>query len=64
LQRDVERRGKLGDEQVFAVEPRKDRPPYRVGQRAEHQVEGLVVGLRVIHGDALFNNADDSQSLN
>jgi len=62
LQRDVERRRELGDEQVLTIEPREDRPPDRVGQRSEHQVEGLVVGLCVFHARVLLNLSDDNQS--
>ena len=39
LQRDVERRRKLGDEQILAVEPRQHRPPDRIGERGKDAVE-------------------------
>jgi hypothetical protein len=49
LQRNVERRGELGDEQVFAIQSVEYRAPNRVGERAKHQIEGFFVGLGIGH---------------
>jgi hypothetical protein len=61
LQRDVERLGKLGDQTIPAVEPGQDRSPHRVRQRAEYQVQCLVVGLRLFHAWILLNRRDYNQ---
>ena len=51
LQRDVERRRKLGDEQILAVEPRQHRPPDRIGERGKDAVEQRFFGrLTRIYG--------------
>ena len=39
LQRDVERRCELRDEQVVTIEPRQHRPPDRIGERGKDAVE-------------------------
>jgi len=46
LQRDVERRGQLRDQQIRAIEPDQHRAPDRVGQRSENAVEVRLVGRR------------------
>jgi len=44
LQRDVERRRQLRDEQVLTIEPRQHRPPDRVGKRGKDAVEQRLSG--------------------
>ena len=64
LQRNVERRGELRDEQVFFIQSVEDFSPYRIGESAEHQIQGLVAGFRLIHAQSIMNLADDNQQLN
>jgi hypothetical protein len=44
LQRDVERRRQLRDEQVLAIEPRQHRPSDRIGKRGKDAVEQRFFG--------------------
>jgi hypothetical protein len=44
LQRDVEWRRQLRDEQILAVEPRQHRAPYGIGERGKDPVEGCFFG--------------------
>ena len=46
LQRDVERRGQLRNQQIGAVEPGQHRAADRIGERGEHAVERRRVGRR------------------
>ena len=51
LQRYVERRRKLGDEQILAIEPRQHRAPDRIGERGKDAVEQRFFGrLARIYG--------------
>jgi hypothetical protein len=44
LQRDVERRRQLRDEQILAIEPRQHRAPDRIGERSKDAVEQRLRG--------------------
>ena len=44
LQRDVERRRQLRDEQIRAIEPRQHRAPDRIGERGKDAVEQRLPG--------------------
>jgi hypothetical protein len=44
LQRDVEWRRQLRDEQILAVEPGQHRAPYRIGKRGKDPVERCFFG--------------------
>jgi len=44
LQRDVERRGQLRDQQIRAIEPRQHRAPDRIGQCGKHAIEHRLLG--------------------
>jgi len=44
LQRDVERRRQLRDEQILAIEPRQHRAPDRIGERSKDAVESRFFG--------------------
>jgi hypothetical protein len=57
LQRNLERRRQLGDEQIFAIQSVEYRAANRIGERAEHQIEGRVVGFRNIHAADLISAA-------
>ncbi len=63
LQRDVERRRQLADQQRLAVEPREDRQPHRVGKRPENEVEGRRRWVPMIAStpDMIINIPVDSQ---
>ena len=61
LQRNVERRGELGDEQVFTIQSVEYRAPHRIGERAEHLIEDFIVGFGLIHAEMILNPLDDSQ---
>lgn len=61
LQRNVERFGQLGDEPVLSIQPVEYRAANRVGKRAEHQVEGFVIGFGGGHGDILRDRRNDNQ---
>ena len=49
LQRNLERRRQFGDEQVVAIQPVEYLAAHRVGERAEHQIEGHFVYLTIGH---------------
>jgi hypothetical protein len=55
LQRNVERRRQLRDEQILAIEPRQHRPPDRIGERGKDAVEerfsGRVARIDGFHRD-------------
>jgi hypothetical protein len=61
LQRNLERRGELGDEQIFAIQSVEYFPPNRVGERTKDQIEGLVIGLGLGHGDILLDRHVNNQ---
>jgi protein subunit release factor B len=47
LQRNVEWRRQLADQQIFAIKLVEYLAPHRIGQRAEHQVEGRIFAIHV-----------------
>jgi len=49
LQRNVERRRQLCDEQVLPIQPVEDRTADRVGERAERQIERGIISRFVVH---------------
>jgi len=55
LQRNVERRGELGDEQLFTIQSVEYRAPNRIGERAEHLVERGVISLGMFHVETILN---------
>ena len=61
LQRNIERRGELGDEQVFTIQSVEYRAPNRVGERAEDQIEDIAIDFGLIHGETILNHRDNSQ---
>ena len=71
LQRDVERRRQLGDQQRLLAEPLQDSPPNRVGEREEHPVEQLLARVFDVfdelnrrtsrHAPDIINRTVDSQ---
>jgi hypothetical protein len=61
LQRNVERRGDLCDEQIFAIQSVEYRAPNRVGERTKHLIQDLIVGFGLIHDEIILNRTDDNQ---
>jgi hypothetical protein len=61
LQRNVERRSELGDQQILLIQPVEYRAADGVGKRAEHLVEDLIFGLRLIHEQIISKWPDDNQ---
>jgi len=49
LQRDVERRRQLGDQQIFSIQSVEYRAPHRIGERTEHLVKGSFIGIGLAH---------------
>jgi hypothetical protein len=61
LQRNVERRSELGDQQIFTIQSVEYRASNRIGERAEHPVEDLTIGFGVIHGEMVQQCFDNNQ---
>jgi hypothetical protein len=61
LQRNIERRRQLGDEQVLPIQSVEDRTADRVGKRAEDQIESLVERFWLVHARNLSASRGNSQ---
>jgi hypothetical protein len=61
LQRNLERRRQLGDQQVFAIQSVEYCAANRVGKCAKHLVEGLVIGRDIGHDGISMDRRANNQ---